>query len=178
MLRRSKHGPFPNFYAFPGGALEPQDYQQSAIGGALCLLNCDDAAAYYHAACRETHEECDIQIPAAHHLAYFAHWCTPKGIPKRFDTRFFLWGMDVNQTMQIDDHEIIAANWMTPTDALAEIKKSLMPPTRDILRLLSPCRNIQEAMQLAAQRQQNGIPKVAPELSAEGTINLPPKEQR
>ena len=45
---------------------------------------------------------------------YFAHWITPEGEPKRFDTRFFLARAPEGQAYAHDDGEIIGSEWVRP----------------------------------------------------------------
>jgi 8-oxo-dGTP pyrophosphatase MutT (NUDIX family) len=52
-------------------------------------------------------------------VRYFSHWITPDGEPKRFDTRFFLARAPEGQTFAHDDAELIASEWVRPSDALA-----------------------------------------------------------
>ena len=49
---------------------------------------------------------------------YFAHWITPEGEPKRFDTRFFLARAPEGQAYAHDDGELIGSEWVRPADAL------------------------------------------------------------
>ncbi len=56
---------------------------------------------------------------ATDQLGYFSHWITPAGIPRRYDTRFFVAAMPPEQTIQIDGREAVAYDWLRPADALA-----------------------------------------------------------
>ena len=51
-------------------------------------------------------------------VQYFAHWITPEGEPKRFDTRFFLARAPEGQAYAHDDGELIGSEWVRPADAL------------------------------------------------------------
>jgi 8-oxo-dGTP pyrophosphatase MutT (NUDIX family) len=51
-------------------------------------------------------------------LSYFAHWITPIGPPRRYDTRFFVAAAPVGQIPVHDDKELVANTWVTPTEAL------------------------------------------------------------
>ena len=66
------------------------------------------------------------EVLAAEHLVlaldgvrYVAHWITPEGEPKRFDTRFFLARAPEGQAYAHDDAELIGSEWVRPPDALA-----------------------------------------------------------
>ncbi|RJF95353.1 MBL fold metallo-hydrolase [Noviherbaspirillum saxi] len=56
--------------------------------------------------------------PAFDQLRYFAHWVTPVGAPRRFDTRFFVAIAPNGQTGSHDNAETIGHAWMRPGDAL------------------------------------------------------------
>jgi 8-oxo-dGTP pyrophosphatase MutT (NUDIX family) len=51
-------------------------------------------------------------------LAYLAHWVTPVGPPRRFDTRFFVALAPSDQTAACDEGETVADQWVRPVDAL------------------------------------------------------------
>ena len=47
-------------------------------------------------------------------VRYVAHWITPEGEPKRFDTRFFLARAPEGQAYAHDDGELIGSEWVRP----------------------------------------------------------------
>lgn len=51
-------------------------------------------------------------------LEYIAHWVTPVGPPRRFDTRFFVALAPSNQVATHDAGETVADQWIRPVDAL------------------------------------------------------------
>lgn len=55
---------------------------------------------------------------AADQIHYFSHWITPKGAPRRYDTRFFVAAAPPEQVPLHDDNETIANIWVRPDDAL------------------------------------------------------------
>lgn len=55
---------------------------------------------------------------AADQLTYFAHWITPVGLPRRYDTRFFMAEAPQGQEPLQDEQETIAAAWVRPGEAL------------------------------------------------------------
>lgn len=59
----------------------------------------------------------DLQL-AADQLTYFAHWITPVGLPRRYDTRFFMAQAPEGQEPLQDEQETIAAAWVSPGEAL------------------------------------------------------------
>lgn len=78
----------------------------------------------------------DVRL-ATSDLHYFAHWLTPKGRSKRFDTRFFVAAAPAEQAAECDGRETLRHVWIRPDRALApEFAGRLMTPTRATLELL------------------------------------------
>lgn len=80
-------------------------------------------------------------------LARWAHWITPQGMPKLFDTRFFLAFMPPEQTCVPDAVETTHGAWLTPEKGLqgnlsGEIP--LSPPIVVTLHQLLKYSNLQE----------------------------------
>jgi 8-oxo-dGTP pyrophosphatase MutT (NUDIX family) len=72
-------------------------------------------------------------------LHYIAHWLTPAGRAKRFDTRFFLAIAPTRQTAMHDASETLDHVWIAPRDALSPSNaRRIMTPTRAMLDLLLP----------------------------------------
>ena len=59
---------------------------------------------------------------ATDRLAYYSHWITPKGLPKIFDTRFFITEAPAGQTAQEDATETVELLWLTPAEVLARAR--------------------------------------------------------
>ena len=55
---------------------------------------------------------------AVDRLAYLSHWITPLGMPKIFDTRFFVTRMPEGQRALHDSVEAVDLLWLTPAQAL------------------------------------------------------------
>ena len=51
-------------------------------------------------------------------MQYFSHWITPLGMPRRFDTRFFVAAAPEGQEPLHDDGETVANCWIRPAEAL------------------------------------------------------------
>ena len=82
---------------------------------------------------------CDQLVP-------FAHWITPRNMPKRFDTHFFLAPAPPGHTGQHCGRESIDSLWVRPGDAIAKDGPGkLMFPTRMNLMKLAAARNVDEA---------------------------------
>ncbi len=71
--------------------------------------------------------EAEDLVLAVDQVRYFAHWITPEGEPKRFDTRFFLARAPEGQAYAHDDAELIGSEWVRPTDALARHRAGDFP---------------------------------------------------
>jgi 8-oxo-dGTP pyrophosphatase MutT (NUDIX family) len=101
-------------------------------------------------------------------IEYVAHWITPAGEPRRFDTRFFVARAPIGQEPLHDDHETIASLWVRPVDALARQEAGelqMITPTISQLQYLAPFATTEEAMADAAAIRHP--PTVEPELRTE-----------
>jgi len=111
------------------------------------------------------------------HWAYFAHWLTPMGRNKRFDTRFFVTVAPPGQEAVADRGEAVELMWVTPAEALdrsAEYK--LLPVTRRNLQDLAQFKSAQSVLDHARALQE--VPMVLPRLatSAKGERIVHPSE--
>jgi len=72
-------------------------------------------------------------------LVPYAHWITPEGLPKRFDTWFFLAATPPEQAGAHDGKESTDSIWVSPREALAGGEsgrfKLPFPTTRNLIRL-------------------------------------------
>jgi len=64
---------------------------------------------------------------ATDELLHWAHWITPQGFPKRFDTHFFLAAMPPEQEAAHDRLEVTASVWVAPEEALADYERGDFP---------------------------------------------------
>jgi 8-oxo-dGTP pyrophosphatase MutT (NUDIX family) len=97
-------------------------------------------------------------------LVPFAHWITPVGPPKRFDTHFFLAPAPADQVAAHDGHEAVDTLWIAPNRAIAdsEAKRvTLVFATRMNLAKLGRSPTVADA--LAAARAASVV-TVCPEL--------------
>ncbi|RMB08820.1 NUDIX hydrolase [Eilatimonas milleporae] len=89
-------------------------------------------------------------------LIPFAHWVTPKGVPRRFDTHFYL--APATRYMQVrPSHllgEAVSADWSSPAALLADWeldRARLMFPTRLTLMKLARAHDVNQALSMARQ---------------------------
>jgi len=85
-------------------------------------------------------------------MVHFAHWITPDGMPKRFDTHFFLAQVPPGHDAMHDGSESVDSVWIRPLDAVAEAEagtRTMVFPTRLNLRKLGKSRSVPEAMAAA-----------------------------
>ncbi len=72
-------------------------------------------------------------------LVAYAHWITPEGMPKRFDTWFFLAATPPDQAGAHDGKESTDSIWVSPREALAGGEsgrfKLPFPTTRNLIKL-------------------------------------------
>jgi 8-oxo-dGTP pyrophosphatase MutT (NUDIX family) len=79
-------------------------------------------------------------VLALDRVHYFAHWVTPEGAPRRYDTRFFVALAPEGQIPRRDEHEIVDEVWIRPSDALRQHREGhidLVLPTVRCLAALS-----------------------------------------
>src|ERR1700712_1149009 len=78
-------------------------------------------------------------VLALDELVPYAHWITPEGMPKRFDTWFFLAATPPEQAGAHDGKESTDSIWVSPREALAGGEsgrfKLPFPTTRNLIRL-------------------------------------------
>jgi 8-oxo-dGTP pyrophosphatase MutT (NUDIX family) len=99
-------------------------------------------------------------------LHYFAHWITPEGSPRRYDTRFFVAAAPARQTAAHDAGEVIADEWITPADALRRHRDG------EIELIFPTIRNLQAigrfdttAELLAAAARASSVPTILPRIT-------------
>lgn len=93
---------------------------------------------------------------AGDRLAYFAHWVTPEGTPKRFTTRFYAAIVPEAQEAAADDLEVEAGIWVRPQDALearARGELTMIFPTVKTLEELATYATAADVMAACAGRE-------------------------
>ncbi|MBS0337978.1 MAG: MBL fold metallo-hydrolase [Proteobacteria bacterium] len=95
-----------------------------------------------------------LAIPAER-IAYFSHWITAPGRPRRFSARFFVARAPHGQHGSHDDSETVASEWVRPHVALERCAKGeieLVHPTRISLTELAAFDRAEAAFEFASSR--------------------------
>ena len=187
MLRRHENSSFvPNAWVFPGGMAEPLDAELAReLGDGSELTTMRIAAA------RETFEESGVWLGApledAEHkrrrllagsitfrhllaeapielesLVWTSRWITPVGIPKRFDTYFFLVTVPRETIATAEQTEAVEAIWISPADALARARSKEMQMVFPTLRNLEALTAFATSEELIASRRGAVIEPIEP----------------
>jgi 8-oxo-dGTP pyrophosphatase MutT (NUDIX family) len=99
-------------------------------------------------------------------LEYVAHWVTPVGPPRRFDTRFFVALAPTGQVATHDAGETIADQWVRPIDALnahARGELEMIFPTIRNLEAIAHFNSSHEVLEYA--RSLTAIVRVEPRIA-------------
>ncbi len=89
-------------------------------------------------------------------LTVFARWITPRLMPKRFDTWFYVAHAPLAQQAICDGHEAVDAEWIAPSLALdlaASGERKVIFPTRMNLQLLAESASPVDAVTRAEARE-------------------------
>lgn len=103
---------------------------------------------------------CQPDVDSAH---YMAHWITPTGAWRRYDTRFFLMVVPREIPMDHDDWELVDSVWIKPEQALLDAqqgRKEMIEPTIKNLEAIAGYSGIQDL--LVAAEQLKDIPCIVP----------------
>ena len=182
MIRRHDNASFvPSAWVFPGGMVEQLDREIARERGDGSLLGRMRVAA-----ARELFEESGVWLGAPienapskrrrllagnlsfralldespvdfSQLVWTSHWITPLGVPKRFDTYFFLATASRDVIATVDNDEAVEAVWIAPDDALSTLK--MVFPT---IKNLEAIRGFDSAAALIASRDGAKIEAIQP----------------
>lgn len=154
LVQRNPEARFmPGVWVFPGGAVDAADG--------------DGEEAHRTAAVRELAEEARIEV-AADQLVAYSRWITPRVVPIRFDTRFYLALAPAHSPPEPDGSETVDAGWFEPKDALDRHHAGDLPlvfPTIKHLESLVEFDNAEEALEAARRRV---VRPVEPRVEGEG----------
>jgi 8-oxo-dGTP pyrophosphatase MutT (NUDIX family) len=192
MIRRHSKSSFvPDAWVFPGGVIEPGDHD---------LAGGTEIGAMRIGAVRELFEESGIWLGAplddadakrrallageitfaslidespldVEKLVWTSRWITPVGVPKRFDTYFFLAAVDRNAVASAENVEAVEVIWISPSEAIEKLQ--IVFPTQKNLEALA---GFTSAEELLASRRGVEVPATRPVLVVENgkkTIILP-----
>lgn len=184
MLRRHAGASFmPNAWVFPGGIAERPDHE---LGG-------DTLAAMKIAGVRETFEETGVWLGVPledaetkrrrllagtldmrqlldeaavdlERLVWTSRWITPVGVPKRFDTYFFLAQAARGTVATVQEEEAVDAVWINPAAALARHAAGEMQMVFPTLRNLEALTGFESAAALIESRKGLTIEPIEPVL--------------
>ena len=105
-------------------------------------------------------------------LAYYSHWITPIGMPKIFDTRFFITQAPLGQTAVHDEKETVELLWLTPAEALDKARAlKLLNVTELTLKHLASFAQAADAVAWA--RAQDVVPLIRPRIGLAGKARRP-----
>jgi 8-oxo-dGTP pyrophosphatase MutT (NUDIX family) len=100
-------------------------------------------------------------------LRPWARWVTPEGMPRRYDTAFFVAGVPDGQEPDGATTEAVGAGWCAPAQALHEWEdgvRALMPPTWAVLSELAAADTAAGLLDAAAGRRPEPVtPSFRPE---------------
>jgi hypothetical protein len=98
-------------------------------------------------------------------LEYLAHWITPVGPPRRYDTRFFVALAPEGQVATHDAGETVADTWVRPQDALAAQRRGEFEMIRPTIYNLEAIEHFERARDvLDYARGLRSIPCVEPRI--------------
>lgn len=112
---------------------------------------------------------------AVDRLVYCTHWLTPPGMPRRFDTRFFVAALPAQQTVRPDGRETVEHLWLRPVDAIdARAGLKLMNVTRVILSDLQAFGTVADCLAHAQALREIRLvmPRLADGPSGRGPVNV------
>ncbi len=119
---------------------------------------------------------CQEQLELAlEDLVPFAHWITPEGVPKRFDTRFYLVAAPEHQLASHGGREVVDSVWLTPQQALDQAKTKqliIIFPTLMNLNKLTLYRSVEHAIEAARQAPQITVQPQLRSHPATGQLSL------
>ena len=154
LVQRNPEARFmPGVWVFPGGAVDASDG--------------DGEEAHRAAAVRELAEEAGIELDPSELVGY-SRWITPRVVPIRFDTRFYLALAPAHSPPEPDGSETVDAGWFRPREALERHRAgelSLVFPTIKHLESLVGYASAAEALEAARRRE---VKPVEPRVVGEG----------
>jgi 8-oxo-dGTP pyrophosphatase MutT (NUDIX family) len=141
--------------AEPGGADRLADVRQAMAAGDHAFLDAIEG------------EDLLLDVGALH---VFSHWITPTGMPRRYDTWFFVAEAPEGHAYLHDDGETVASVWIRPSDALERAKRRELEIIFPTLRNLEALARFETADELVATvRNATSVPTTQPRIVADHT---------
>lgn len=169
LMKRHQDMAFGNAWVFPGGKIDPQDYEKAKSVPARFdhkqhIAQAEIDAAY-HAAIRESREEASVDMDEQH-LVLMSCWTTPVlGDRPRFRTWFFV-GEPGQQEIRADGREMLDYRWMRVKDAIQmeQVRAlNMFPPTYTTLLEISQYPDVATTLaELRTRPLQTYNPKLMP----------------
>jgi 8-oxo-dGTP pyrophosphatase MutT (NUDIX family) len=184
MIRRHERASFvPDAWVFPGGVVDEVDRRVAASRADLDVMRVcavrelfEETGIWLGGAIRDREAKRELLLagglafpdlwreapPPVEELVWTARWITPVGIPRRFDTWFFLAraGRDVEAT--VEHYEAVEATWISPAEALARQHAGGMAMVFPTIRNLEAIARFETTTGLFASRQGIHIETVQP----------------
>lgn len=159
LVRRNLEARFmPGVWVFPGGAVEEGDGDDA-----------DLETAHRRCAARELAEEAAVRVDPES-LVPYSRWITPKVVPIRFDTRFYLASHPGDSEPEVDGEEVIDWGWFEPAGALSRHSAGeieLVFPTIKHLESLTGFSSVDAALDAAAGTEVRAVEPTL-EITADG----------
>ena len=106
-------------------------------------------------------------------LEYVAHWVTPVGPPRRFDTRFFVALAPRGQVATHDAGETVADQWIRPIDALDAHTRGELEMIFPTIRNLEAIAHFRSAAEVLEYARSLDIVRVEPRIvSRDGEVQI------
>jgi 8-oxo-dGTP pyrophosphatase MutT (NUDIX family) len=116
------------------------------------------------AVARELFEETGIRIVDLEKFVWTARWITPAGMPKRFDTYFFLACTDRSTVATPQNGEIVDVTWISPAEAVERHMRGDFPLVFPTLKNLEAIVGFRSSGELIESRRKAEIPTTRPVL--------------
>lgn len=154
ILRHESSSFAPGVWVFPGGALDPEDGPPGRI------------ESFQRAAVREVMEETAIALTTP--LVPTSRWITPEGMPRQFDTWFFLAAVPPGCKVRLQESEAVDYTWIGPQEALRRNQAGDFPMVFPTIRNLHAIAAFTSGEELIRSRRGATIEAVQPILVVEG----------
>ncbi len=203
MLRRSARSAFvPNFYVFPGGALDPHDEATASEHACSTLVvaaarECFEEAGFLFARRADgtrpppgllPHERANLlrgttrfddvlrTLAAridAHAFVPFSVWTTPPAEVRRFVATFYVAAAPEEQIPEADRAEVHDGEWVRPSDALARHAAGSFALIFPTIKHLERIAAFASVADILAFARTKAIVPVMPDVSDGPTFTLP-----